>query len=322
MTTAKFLEGFSGKLAERWVGALFTPAFIFWLGGGIVAIQRFGWVAFADFFGDLDDPLPAAITIFALLVVAVSGFVAQNFDFTTLQLLEGYWPGWCRPLSQRGLRRQKQRFRLLDSRYQAFNQKGISTLTPEEREIYIRMDLELSQFPSFGRFLPTKLGNILRAAEDRCLEKYGLDAIICWPRLWLLLPDSVRAEISEARNNLNLMARLWLWSLMFLLWTPIFWIGLPIEMRAVLMWVAQGWPIMLGSCSMVLTYRWTIQVALVYGDLLESAFDLYRFYLYRALHWPLPSNPNEERSLGYKLTDFLWHGSTQKFPEFEASKNR
>ena len=42
MASAKFVEGVSGKLADRWVAALFTPAFIFWLGGGLAALQRFG----------------------------------------------------------------------------------------------------------------------------------------------------------------------------------------------------------------------------------------------------------------------------------------
>lgn len=67
---------------------------------------------------------------------------------------------------------------------------------------------------------------------------------------------------------------------------------------------------------MWLAHRWMIQAAQVYGVLLESAFDLYRFQLYKALHWPLPKTPAEEKGLGQKLTDYLWHGSAQGFPEF------
>lgn len=68
------------------------------------------------------------------------------------------------------------------------------------------------QFPSQpNRLMPTKLGNILRAAESRPYDKYGLDAVICWSRLWLLLPDGVKKELQEARSNLNTAARFWLW---------------------------------------------------------------------------------------------------------------
>ena len=88
-------------------------------------------------------------------------------------------------------------------------------LTPEETEKYTRLDVQLHYFPI--RVMPTQLGNILRAAEERPKNQYGLDTFICWPRLWLLLPESIKAELTEARMTLNTGARICLWSLLFIL---------------------------------------------------------------------------------------------------------
>lgn len=305
MSSAKFVEGFSSNLANRWVGTLFTPAFVFWLGGGLAGLQQAGWKSVAAFFSKLPEPLPIGLGVLALLVVSASGFVAQQFEFAVLRLLEGYWPRWCRPLTRRLVKRQRRKWKVIDKRWQDFNRRGVKTLTPEERHDYIQADFQLSSFPDTGRLLPTQLGNILRSAEDRCATKYGLDAIICWPRLWLLLPDAVKAELSAARDALNLAVRLWLWGLLFLLWAPVFWV-----------W----WPLPLGLVAVWFAYRWMLQAAQVYGDLLESAFDLYRFQLYESLHWPRPTTPAEERDFGKGLTNYLWHGSEQGFPEFRGEK--
>ena len=317
MSNAKFVEGFSSNLANRWIGTLFTPAFVFWLGGGLALLQQVGWKCIEQFFTTLPEPLPIGLGVLALLVVSASGFVAQQFEFSVLRLLEGYWPRWCRPLSRRLVKRQKRKWKVIDQQWQDSNRKGMKALTSEERQDYIQADLQLSSFPDTGRelppelppdtgrLLPTRLGNILRSAEDRCAEKYGLDAIICWPRLWLLLPDAVKAELSAARDALNLTARLWLWGLLFLLWAPVFCV-----------W----WPLPLGLVTAWLSYRWMLQAAQVYGDLLESAFDLYRFQLYESLRWPMPKTPAQERAFGEKITDYLWHGSEQGFPRFTDRK--
>lgn len=312
MSNDKFVEGFSSNLASRWVGTLFTPAFVFWLGGGLAWLQQVGWKRVLDLFTALPEPLPVGLGMLALLVVSASGSMAQQLDFAVLRLLEGYWPRWCRPLTKRLVRRQWRQWKKIDQQLQDFNRRGLKKLTLAEWNNYIQADLQLSSFPETGqklpdtgRLLPTRLGNILRAAEDRCAQKYGLDAVICWPRLWLLLPESVKGELSAARDVLNLTARIWLWGVLFLLWAPVFWV-----------W----WPLLLGLVTAWLASRWMVQAAQVYGDLLESAFDLYRFQLYESLHWPRPTTPAEERAFGRGLTNYLWHGSEQRFPEFTAAK--
>lgn len=82
--------------------------------------------------------------------------------------------------------------------------------------------------------MPTRLGNTLRAAEQRPLEKYGLDAIVCWSRLLLLLPDAVKQELNAARADLNTAARLWLWSLLFIIWSVWGWWATPLGLLSAL----------------------------------------------------------------------------------------
>ncbi len=89
--------------------------------------------------------------------------------------------------------------------------------------------------------------------------------------------------------TLNTGARIWLWSLLFIFWTPLAW-----------------WAVLAGILSAYLAYRWMLNAATIYGDLLESAFDLYRSELYKSLRWPLPTSPQEERQLGEQLTAYLW----------------
>lgn len=305
MSKAKLLEGVTGGVAERWVQTLFTPAFVFWLGGGLAALQQQGWDAVVAEFQKLQEPLPLVLGILVLLTVAASGFVVQQFDFTVLRLLEGYWPSWLNPLTTRLVKWQRRRFKQIDQQWQDCNHRGLATLTPQEREAYIQADLDLGEFPELGRLLPTRLGNILRAAEDHCAVKYGLDAIICWPRLWLLLPEATKTELSQARQHLNGTVRIWVWGMLFLIWAPLFRV-----------W----WPLPLGLGTAWLAHRWLIQAARVYGDLIEAAFDLYRLQLYQAVRWPLPSTPAEERALGQALTDYLWHGSDQPSPQFLPPK--
>ena len=109
MSSAKFVDGFSGKLAERWVGSLFTPAFVFWLGGGVAYVQKVGWACVEEFFRELPEPLLIGLGVLALLLVSASGFVVQQFEFSVLRLLEGYWPRWCRALSKWLVKRQRRK---------------------------------------------------------------------------------------------------------------------------------------------------------------------------------------------------------------------
>ena len=329
--TAKVLESFGGKFAEQWVATLLTPAFVFWLGGFVTAIQRFGWQTIVTEFTRYAEPLQIAILVGCLCIIAASAFVVQRSDLTMLRILEGYWYPWLDHFRQRRIRhyrdrrnrldqerqdlrkteaQRNQEFAALEHLKQSHGGENLSPierdrylqlreqlLTPIEQETLIRLGQLLREMPTTNAdLMPTRLGNLLRAAERKPLEKYGLDAIVCWSRLWMLLPDAVKKDLQEARTDLNTAARVWFWSILFCGWSVLGWS----------LWAT--WPVILGIPSAWFAYRWAIDAARIYGELIEAAFDLYRHLLYQSIRWNLPPEPEIERRVGADLTRYLMRG--------------
>ena len=225
--SAKFLEGFGTKLAEQWIANLFAPAFVFWSGGVLAYIHRYGWQSLDQWFPDAKfEPLQVGILAISLILILISGFIVKRFDPEVLRGLEGYWylglRNLGRPLLNRMTQFQINRRKSLLKPWKQLHQKYIHhQLSALDRAEYVKLDTALRQFPNLDEdFMPTRLGNILRAAERRPYDRYGLDAIVCWSRLWLLIPNSARKELPDARTELNNGVRIWSWSLLFLVWTP------------------------------------------------------------------------------------------------------
>lgn len=329
--TAKVLESFGGKFAEQWVATLLTPAFVFWLGGSATIVQRWGWQPLVAIFTGYPEPLQIALLVGGFCLIAASAFVVQRFDFATLRFLEGYGPLWFPPLRQWRIRHYRDRKNNLNKKRQALRaiedqqttkfkalkhtietqgaaalseverqqylQLNEQLLTPRQQEELIRLGQALRTLPTANPdLMPTRLGNLLRAVERKPLEKYGLDAIICWSRLWMLLPDAVKKDLQEARADLNTAARVWLWSLLFCGWTVV----------GGSLWTI--WPFVIGLLSAWFAYEWAIAAAGTYGELIEAAFDLHRHLLYQSLRWNLPPDPAVEKRVGADLTRYLRGG--------------
>jgi hypothetical protein len=290
---SEFLQNFSGKLAERWAANLLTPAFLFWAGGAAAWIWRHQRMARASTLASLSTPAMLPILVGGLLLVLFSTVVAQRLQPWTLRLLEGYWHPALGPLRRRMAARQSRKLGVLEERFQQLaSAQDQGTLTAAQSEEYVKLDCRLRRAPAQAdKRMPTRLGNILRAAESSPSDKYGLDTVVCWPRLWLLLPDGAKKDLSEARSALGVAAASWLWSVLFLVWTVWAW------------WAAPVGILLATAC-----YSWMLAAAENFGDLLESAFDVYRAELYKMLRWRLPSTAADERESGRELTQYLWRG--------------
>ena len=262
-----------------------------------------------------------------LLLVAVSAIAAERLTLPLLRVLEGYWP---RPrwLRNRLIAYRRRRYRRWRDRVDTLNLRQrfgsltteefleLSSLEKEPARDTIRlqalrrrriegfdpqMAADLGRGRGFLRTtpegdalgMPTRLGDTLRAAEARPTNKYGLDTIVCWYALWLLLPAETKTELVQARATLDKAAGTWLWGALFLVWTPWTW-----------------WAVPIGVVVPALAYYLGILAAAsLFGELTVSAFDLYRFRLYDSLHLPRPSSPALERHRdGPRVTNLLWGG--------------
>ncbi len=271
----KFLEQLGGKLAERWAATALTPAFLFWAGGLGAWVWRHEWRSVESWITGLSTAGKVVLVVGGFAGLMVSALAAQKLAARVLRLLEGYWHPSVEWLRQWLVRRQNRKAEKAGRRFQELvRMRDEDGLSFAEENQYLELDRRLRHTPAQAEErMATRLGNILRAAERWPADKYGLDAAVCWPRLWLLLPAEAKKELTEARGGLDAGAVVWLWSVLFLVWTVLAW------------WAAAA-----GVVAAVLAHRWMIGAAETYGDLLESAFDVHRTLLYAALRWPLPAN--------------------------------
>ena len=166
-------------------------------------------------------------------------------------------------------------------------------LDASQRDESIRLDLELNAYPVQAEArLPTRLGNVLRAAEEYPLVRYGLEITTVWPRLWLVLPEAAREELASARQSLNEHVQIMIWSVLFLVWI-----------------VGSWWALPIGFLAAAVGYRNALAAAGVYGELIRAVFDLHRFKLYEALRWELPARPAVELATGDAVTRYLLRGA-------------
>jgi hypothetical protein len=164
----------------------------------------------------------------------------------------------------------------------------------EERQEFATADATLRRVPAAeGARMPTSLGDVLRAAELWPQVKYGLEPIACFPRLWLVLPEAARHELSAARTQLDRSVGVVIWAVLLVAWTPWAW------------W----WPV-IGVVTAIGVYRaWVLTAARTYADLLEASFDVHRLALYDAVGLDRPAVLGDEHADGERLTAFLWRGT-------------
>ncbi len=236
------------------------------------------------------------VTAAALVGVTLVSLIVLGLVPPVLRLLQGYWPAWLEFVRWRLVRRVT---KAADRDGEEMQELG------REHRTDARLDRRLRQLPSTAEwYMPTRLGNVMRAAQSRPIDKYGLDPVTIWPHLFLVMPETTQKEIIAAANALERAVTVVLCSLLFVVLGPWVW-----------------WAAPLGVAVAVLLQRTIVHTAAgTHAELVEAAIDLHRLDLYRKLSWPLPTNPAEERELGEQLLSYLKYGSDSTEPTFTSGK--
>ncbi|SEG76894.1 hypothetical protein SAMN05444920_104428 [Nonomuraea solani] len=237
-----------------------------------------------------DYGLPGSLVLAsAILILAL---MLQPLELATIRFLEGYGPARG-PIGRiRALGIWLQARRATRAGWVVKNKDNLgpqSTLAAEEKG-------RLLAFPPSGDLLPTSLGNRLRCGEEQAGEPYGMDFVLLWPRLHLVLPKSVLETVNEYRNQLDTAARLCIAFALSgvvsaaLLFRYVLWLPLPLALF-LLSWMS---------------YRAALAAAAVYATAYTAAVDVHRLKLMQEMRLELPRTLRKECELNETLSR-MWH---------------
>jgi hypothetical protein len=261
-----FLEKVGGWFDRRFLIAYWSPVFIgLVLVGGLVILALgppvvFGWWA------KLNGEEQIVLGVGSLLATTLLAYVLDALTTPLIRLYEGYW-SWKQLARLAASWQEARKARLVDSAHSY-------------------------HFPRNSELLkPTRLGNVLASAEDYSYQVYRLDAVIWWPRLVTLLPETFRAQLDTALTPmvtlLNLSMILTLTALgggaSLLLSDRRWWLGVSVFI---------GGLVLARACYIAASNQ-----AVDYGQLVRVAFDFYRHDILKQMHVSVPDNLVEERLL-------------------------
>jgi hypothetical protein len=288
-----------GFLDRRFVLNVVLPSLAFWGGLALLAAQGAGWEAVSRWWTartGFEQTLLAGGAVAGVLIFA---FIAAGLLTSLTRLWEGYWPGSAGS-------------RLAPSRYAARLAKWrVGHHVTRWRGLDLGDDRDYMrrfyQFPvRQADVLPTRLGNVLRAAEDYPgdEERYGMDAVFYWPRLYLILPAETRSLVNAHRSGLDRMVLLASLTVLF----PF--ASLMVLAVANTSWMAWGISALIAIVIGVLAYEGAVNAAVAFGDVIRSCFDNYRRTLLEQLGLPLPGSLEDERKLWGALKQQLYQRGT------------
>lgn len=288
----KFWTALSEELAGNWKSFLFSPAGAFLALGLLAWIDKYGRQSLEKFAQSITIGQTLGIFIGVIFLLMIAKIFGSRLAQPLLRFLIGDWPDFLTRLRSRQITRHLEKRKQLKNRWSELARQ-LEAGEATKLEEYATLDTKLSNdFPVEAKhFMPTRLGNIIRAAEEYPLHRYNLEINTVWSRFWLVVSDQTRQELITARRELNARVEVLLWSLLLLVWLVWAW------------WIAVVWIV-----ASVLAYFSLFDIAYIYGHLLRAAFDLERFNLYEALRWKLPDSPDEEQKMGATLSQFFRRG--------------
>jgi hypothetical protein len=280
-----------------------------------------------------------------LLGAVIIGFALSSLNTFIYKLFEGYMVlarvsifrcyQKCKAGKLRSNLKQKQEI-LAVLRAKKASDSQMTDL--EDQVYYIRSELDQRFPPSDQAILPTEFGNRFRAAEYYPASRYGIDSVRMWPRLVHVIPNSYYEKLDQSNNQLGFlvncsvlallfaglcsMASIYQFLYMFLAFfgmpSPLYFapidVGAYIYIQRVIIYAVTA---VIGLGGFLFFYQASLPIVSQYGNLIRSAYDLFRFDLLKALHMSLPKCHSEEYDLWCGISELMACGDPSGTLEFE-----
>jgi hypothetical protein len=279
--------GLLGLLDRRLILTAWLPVLLLWGALGALVITGEHWSQAAAWWLRQPAQFQVSLLVAALACVTFSAYVTAALIPVFLRVGEGYWPSRLEPLAARCRRRQEKRREPMEKSPLAFAR--LHNDYPTRRE----------------SVMPTRLGNVLRAAEDYPLIRYNIDAVVVWPRLYLVLPDQVTTAIAAAKTPLDLMAVIGAVASAFA-------VSGTVISAVLLPWYAPFACLAGGLAVTWFAYAGAVQAARPYAQLIRAAFDVHRGLLLDAVGLSRPQSLLGEREQWEQITHLWYQGAAEK----------
>jgi hypothetical protein len=321
------LDKVTGFLDQRMVVTSLLPSAAFWAAVAALDGTQIGWTRVRHWWEHLGTSSVVLLAVVAVAVLVLFALVLSAHEGALLRLYEGYWgrgPGGqlARLAARRHAGRINKRNRDIDRLEDEINDPRVGnqplqmTKTRQANALY---EYLYRNYPSAQKAMPTRLGNILKAAElySSDARRYKMDAVFFWPRLIAVVPATARADLSDARASLALLLNVCTLALLLTVGTLAAMAAAAVH-PASAFWAAAASGFLLAT----LTYRSALSSARSYGELVRATFDLYRGDLLTQLKFGLPSSLGEERELWANLAQQMYRGAASNPQVLDAARER
>ena len=288
------------------------------------------------FYGTQNPLLQSGLGI--VLVTIILGFTLTSLNTFIFKVFEGYvllnrFPFLTRKQVRkaRALKSQIESVSKLIAKLEKINSPSIEKRLIKLRDLKHNLLVTYDEtFPlSESEVLPTSFGNIFKAAETYSLSRYGIDGVPIWPRLIQVIPDRYMAFIDKDANQLSFLMNCAILSFLVGLLSIIaggyqfflsyyvkvgnsFFYFNPVNLspeiyreRSFLYWI--------GSISAIVVSLVFVRASLLilkdYGNLIRSAYDLFRKDLLIQLNYGLPSSTTYEYDHWGAICEFMTLGN-------------
>jgi hypothetical protein len=258
-------------------------------------------------------------TFDAALSVVIVWFISillMALNRPVIRLLEGY--GDYNPLKIFLSRRKKEFtdriFPLFTTFEQIIEARRNKEIEPDQEfNFSIKLWNAVNEYPEqLDLVLSTKLGNVMRAYERYSDVVYGMEAVVLWPRLLMVIPDEARTRVREAEAmfyfSLNTLIAGTLSVLFYLVLSTVYLQSFGASRLSDVV----RWPFIPVISALSAWFGWwqLPNAARQRGEQIKAVFDLYRGELAEALGLEIPATHKAEQEMwNYVSRRMLWRVS-------------
>lgn len=324
------IQGYLEKLGGNFMIAAFVPCLAF----VTACMFAFEPLLPTNFLANVRNSLSPLNQngLIILLIATMMGFTLTSLNTYIYKLFEGYvLPEYLKPLQRIELARARQIRRKRDllnkkiQRIEKWKQNWVRAKMPAYQQAKLkRINDRIGQWinlrdglaadydqrypPKDSQIMPSRLGNILRAAEAYPQSRYHVDAVALWPRMVWAMDKEYMMNVDTANDQCSFLLNSSFLSGVFTLmsWAASIYVWLfPSKAFSSIAYLLTG--------VITLIIAWFFYTASLlnvnkYGNLIRSSYDLFRFNLLEKLHLKLPVNIEEEKLVWEKITEFVTIG--------------